>query len=86
MPLVADVGHLVRPRDPADLRLGEEDLQAREALEHPVERHLYRVEKPEATEPRDLRGEIGQRTESPGAIVERLRDSAAAARRAGRRD
>src|SRR5579885_363938 len=44
VPLVAGVAHLEEQRDPADLVLGEEDPQVREALEHAVERELHGVD------------------------------------------
>src|SRR6266545_7388195 len=63
VPLVADIGHLISPWEPADLGLREEQPQGREALEHPVQRHLYSVEEPQASEPSNLRRQVGQRAQ-----------------------
>ena len=56
MALVADVRHLQEEGDPADLRLGEVDLQVWEAVEDAVEDHLHGVQPAQAGEARDLAG------------------------------
>src|SRR5919109_3393281 len=82
VPLVADIGHLIGPREPADLGLGKEQLQAWEALEHPVQRHLHGVEKAQAAESSDLRRQVRQWAQPAGPVVElsRVAQQRAAAR------